>query len=292
MQHKIERKKRLRERVSSFLYLLLQNFWLTLCIKIFFYVFRAHGVLIPHESQRVARRDFSYYSQHIDFSGERILDVGCSSGKKISYYCSKASIEAIGVDINRFFIKRGHARAREDNIVKRVDFLVADGAHLPFKHNSFDSVISNDTFEHLYDPQGTVSEIKRVVKLGGHFCINFGPLWHSPFGSHLGFDARAPERGFFSPPWGHLLFSAESIKDVLIRFGKFRKKEWEQFKHLNRITARDFEKTCREAGLRILFLKLRTIPPFEPLLRTPLRKFFITQIITILEKASTGSIDR
>lgn len=284
-QNKTERKKRLRERASSFFCFLLQNFWLTLGRKIFFYVCRAHVVSNPYESQKMAKRDFSYYSKYINFSGEKLLDVGCGSGRKTSYYCSKLGMEAIGVDINKSFIKKGHARV-QNRKTERVDFLVADAAHLPFKRNSFDNVISNDAFEHISDHQGTVSEMNRVVKLGGHICINFGPLWHSPFGSHLGFGE------FFSPPWGHLFFSAGSIKDVLMRFGKFREKEWDQFKHLNRITAREFEKTLQRTGLRISFLKLYAPPPFEPFLKTPLWEFFVTQIVTLLEKESTGSIDR
>ena len=284
--------------MSSFLYFLIQSFWLTLGRKIFFCICRPYVVSNPYERessrersitsfyQKTARRDFSYYSQHINFSGEKILDAGCGSGRKTSYYCSKASMEAIGVDINKSFIKSGHARAREDRKIERVDFLVADCAHLPFKRNSFDSVISNDTFEHFYDYQRIVSEMERAVKPGGHLCINFGPLWRSPFGSHLGFGE------FFSPPWGHLFFSPRSIKNVLMRFGKFREKEWEQFKHLNRITAREFEKTLNRTGLRILFLKLYAPAPFEPFLKTPLWEFFVTQIITLLEKVSAGSIDR
>jgi len=267
----------------SFLYFLLQNFWLYSGRKIFFLVSQADVVSNKCESQKRAKRDFSYYTQYITFSGKKMLDVGCGSGKKTSYYCSNVNVEAVGVDVNKSFIKKGHARVRDMKI--EIDFVVADGAHLPFKRNSFDLVISNDTFEHIRNYKETISEMERTVKLCGHICINFGPLWRSPFGAHLGFDE------YFSPPWTHLFFSARSIKDILIRFGKFREREWEQFINLSRITVREFETILHKKGVRIVSLKLYTPPRFERLLKTPLWEFFVTQAVTILEKVSTGSIN-
>lgn len=144
------------------------------------------------------------------------------------------------------------------------------------KQDSFDVTVCNDTLEHIYDPRRAVLEMERVVKLGGYVCINLGPLWLSPFGSHFS--------EFYSPPWGHLFFSEKSVKNVLIKFGRFRESEFQRFKELNRITLREFNEILHNTQLKKLFLTLYAVPPFEPFLKTPLREFFTIQIIALLRK--------
>lgn len=270
----------------TMLYLLSQSLWLKVGRKISFRLYRQLGALNsyksfssdPEDVFAKARRDFSYYNRHIDFSGKKALDVGCSAGRKTAYY-STVSMEVVGIDVNKLFIKNARDFVK-DRRFKRVDFLVADAAHLPFKRNSFDIVMSNDTLEHVKDCSGTVFEMERVVNLGGHICINFGPLWRSPFGSHMEWGE------FFSPPWVHLIFPEESIKNTLMLFGKIKEDERAVplFKHLNRISAREFQRILESTKLKVLFFTLLTPPPFETFLRTPLREFFVTQIVTLLEK--------
>jgi len=266
----------------------LQNFWLKVGRKIFFRLYQSLGVLNPYDCFSSyprdifarAKRDFSYYSRYVDFSGKRVLDVGCGTGIKSIYY-SKASMEVIGLDASKTFIKKAHDFIQNHRL-NSVNFLVADGAHLPFTGNSFDIVTSNDALEHIYDCRGTVSEMERVVEIGGYVCINFGPLWHSPFGSH------SYLKEFFSPPWAHLFFPEESIKDTLIKLGRIPKGERCEplFEHLNRITIREFEEILNSTKLRILFFRLYTGSPFEPLVKTPFREFLVTQVITLLKKVS------
>jgi hypothetical protein len=143
-------------------------------------------------------------------------------------------------------------------------------------------VVSHDAMEHLKCWRSAVLEMERVVKSGGHMCVNFGPLWLSPFGSHMDFGE------FFSPPWGHLIFSEEAIKDVLISFGKVKENDRDKhlfMHHLNRITASEFREMLKDTKLNVLFLKLHTVFPFEPLLKTPFREFFTTQVIALIGRA-------
>jgi ubiquinone/menaquinone biosynthesis C-methylase UbiE len=224
--------------------------------KIFFYVYRQYRV-----ENEDSIRDFFYYSAHIDFSGKRVLDVGCGQGKKTIYYSDRC-MRATGIDINKSSIKTACEFAREHK--KDIDFLVADGLCLPFKRNSFDLVISNDVFEHIKNPKKSFIEMERVVKKGGHLCINFGPLWRSPFGGHLWL------KEFFGAPWIHLFFPAEIIKNMLITFGKYTEKEYEQIRHLSRITVPEFEAMLKQKGFKILHFELITYPPCGFLSRTSL----------------------
>jgi len=235
-----------------------------------------------HDIFAAAKRDFSFYSPFIRFSGNKILDVGSGSGIKTAFYSMKSG-EAIGVDIDKGDLRESHRFIREREL-EQVDFVAAEAGHLPFRRNSFDIVISNDALEHFKNWRNAVLEMERTVKSGGYVCINFGPLWLSPFGSHMDFSE------FFSPPWAHLIFSEETIKDVLILFGKIREIDRDKhlfMHHLNHITVMEFKEMLKDTKLNILFFKLRTVPPFEALLKTPIREFFTTGVVAILERAHT-----
>jgi len=269
----------------SFLYRMLQIFWLKIGRRIFRRLYQPK--LNPYEKFSdhdrdvfaPAKRDFSYYGPFVDFSGKILLDVGSGSGRKTAF-CSIKGGQAIGVDIDKQSVRESHWFVR-DREFEQVDFIVAEAGHLPFRRNFFDIVVSHDALEHLKSWRGTVLEMERVLKTGGYMCINFGPLWLSPFGSHMDFGE------FFSPPWAHLIFSEEAVKDVLISFGKVPETDRDKhlfMYHLNRITTSEFKEMLKNTKLNVLFLKLSTVSPFEPLLRTPFREFFTTQVVALLQR--------
>ena len=49
--------------------------------------------------------------------------------------------------------------------------ITADSFHLPFNDNSFDSIIASEIIEHVYDPEGFIKELFRVVKKGGSLIV-------------------------------------------------------------------------------------------------------------------------
>lgn len=70
----------------------------------------------------------------------------------------------------------------EYSIWKNTD-VVGDAHFLPFKNNSFDSVVSFNTFEHLYNPELAANEIFRVLKPKGKAIIQTAflqPLHEEP----------------------------------------------------------------------------------------------------------------
>lgn len=42
---------------------------------------------------------------------------------------------------------------------------------LPFKDNSFDVIVSENTFEHIEDANFVASELKRILRPGGYICV-------------------------------------------------------------------------------------------------------------------------
>jgi SAM-dependent methyltransferase len=52
-------------------------------------------------------------------------------------------------------------------------YVVADGAHLPFKSGSFSHTISSEVLEHLEDDQSALNEMARVMRPQGHLILTF-----------------------------------------------------------------------------------------------------------------------
>lgn len=98
------------------------------------------------------------------FISGRVLDVGCGQKPYRSLFVVE---EYIGMDIEQ----SGHDHKNES-----VDVFY-DGKVFPFEDNSFDSIISNQVLEHVFNPNEHLLEICRVVKPGGNFLISVPFLW-------------------------------------------------------------------------------------------------------------------
>ena len=76
--------------------------------------------------------------------------------------------------------------------------VVADGARLPFKDETFDAVICEAVLEHVPEPRLIVEEIRRVLKKGGYACaaVPFIQGFHASPGDYRRFTATGLERLF------------------------------------------------------------------------------------------------
>ncbi|MDD3465758.1 MAG: class I SAM-dependent methyltransferase [Campylobacterales bacterium] len=99
----------------------------------------------------------------VRFAG-RVLDVGCGS-KPYKKYCVNSS-EYVGLEID----------TPENRRRKKADFFY-DGSRFPFENNSFDCVLSNEVFEHVFNPVEFLSEINRVLKKEGLLLISVPFVW-------------------------------------------------------------------------------------------------------------------
>jgi len=87
---------------------------------------------------------------------EPILDNGCGPGFMAQFL---ASYDVVGIDISPKMVKL--AQKRYSKVIQ------GDSQHLPFKDDSFMTVINKGVLHHLEDPQKAVEEISRVLKPGG-----------------------------------------------------------------------------------------------------------------------------
>jgi SAM-dependent methyltransferase len=93
----------------------------------------------------------------------RTLDIGCGL-RPYQHFCRSA--EYIGLELD----SEQHRKA------KRADCYY-DGRRIPFSDAEFDSVISSQVLEHVFNPDEFLSEIHRVLKPGGKILLTVPFLW-------------------------------------------------------------------------------------------------------------------
>lgn len=115
--------------------------------------------------------EFSYrLHEYKQFSGKRVLDVGCGNGYVLSKY-SLEGAEAHGVDITPTGIEL--CRRRFDLSGLKGSFLEADAEGLPFDNETFDCVCSMGVLHHIPNTEKGIAELRRVLKKGGRLIVMF-----------------------------------------------------------------------------------------------------------------------
>jgi SAM-dependent methyltransferase len=88
----------------------------------------------------------------------KTLDVGC--GQKPYEHIYRSS-KYIGLEID----------SPENRANKKADFYY-DGKRFPFEDDEFDSIVCHQVLEHVFNPSRFLSELHRVIKIGGYFLIS------------------------------------------------------------------------------------------------------------------------
>lgn len=161
---------------------------------------------------------------------------------------------------------------------EKMEFVRTDARTLPFADGSFDTVISEDSFEHFLNPDKVIYEASRVLRRGGSFLVTFGPPWYSPRGGHMMF--------LNPPPWFHLVFSDRTIFNVRARYRSDGVRSWtEGYSPLNKMSVRRFQRSARDLGLAPLEEKLWPVSGLTVMTRIPVvREFFCTMYAGVWRK--------
>lgn len=104
--------------------------------------------------------------RHIPENAELILDVGCGNGWVAKYFVSKGK-KIVSMDI----ALKNPVKVLQENPGENHAAIVADAYHLPFKKNSFDTIIASEIMEHVYDPKIFITKLLEVLKPGGKLII-------------------------------------------------------------------------------------------------------------------------
>jgi SAM-dependent methyltransferase len=115
----------------------------------------------------------------LEVDAGRVLDAGCGPGRLSLLVAARApGLEVVGVDVDPVMIGRAHTRAaRAGEAGRRVTFVEADVAALPFADGHFDMVVSSFSMHHWADAHRGLAELHRVVKPGGSVFVYDPPGW-------------------------------------------------------------------------------------------------------------------
>lgn len=107
---------------------------------------------------------FTKIYQYKDALHGRLLDFGCGSKP----YRSMITVdEYIGLDYENV----GHPHENE-----QIDVFY-DGKNIPFPDNHFDSALTSEVFEHVFNLEEALSELQRVLKPGAPLLITCPFVW-------------------------------------------------------------------------------------------------------------------
>jgi SAM-dependent methyltransferase len=95
-----------------------------------------------------------------------LLDFGCGTKPYRGQFLHVK--EYVGLD----YQNPGHDHRNEN-----IDVFY-DGTKIPFEENYFDSVLSSEVFEHVFELDATLKEIARVMKSGGKILITCPFVWN------------------------------------------------------------------------------------------------------------------
>src|ERR1700730_13265291 len=98
---------------------------------------------------------------------ERVLDIGCGTGKTactIAQYAPAVSI--VGIDIRDMMIHKARQRASELHVDNKTSFIVADAHQMDFVDQSFDLIIMESVSVFL-QIEKAIQEVYRNLKYGG-----------------------------------------------------------------------------------------------------------------------------
>ena len=103
---------------------------------------------------------------------DRVLDIGCGGGATLHRMAEKVtSGHVTGVDYSDISVETSR-RNNEKNIRSgKMDVLEGSVENLPFADDSFDKIITVESFYFWPDPQENLKEVRRVLKEGGTFLL-------------------------------------------------------------------------------------------------------------------------
>jgi Methylase involved in ubiquinone/menaquinone biosynthesis len=136
----------------------------------------------------------------LEKQGRVFIDLGCGFGRLFSEYKDFEKIILVDYSVNNLKNAKG-AIAKYMNydkaLLKKVAFVAADAASLPFKSSFADVAMTVRVIHHLDNVEKFINEVSRILKPGGYFLLEFankrnlknilkfmfGKLKQSPFDS-------------------------------------------------------------------------------------------------------------
>jgi 2-polyprenyl-3-methyl-5-hydroxy-6-metoxy-1,4-benzoquinol methylase len=107
-----------------------------------------------------------------DLAGRRVLEIGCGRGGFSCWLGAQLQrpAELVAADFSETALAKANTLARRRGL-RQLRWELRDIQDLPDADNSFDTIISCETIEHVPKPRQAVRELARVLKPGGRLFL-------------------------------------------------------------------------------------------------------------------------
>lgn len=157
--------------------------------------YRRHG----YDSRRAIR----FVLSHLRPAPARVLEIGTGKGRFLTAL-ARRSVRVVTVDPDAAEQRFARLNAAYAGVGRRIRFVVADGADLPFADASFDAVVSMNALHHIRNLDGVLDEVVRVLRPGGLVLLaDFDAAGFRIFDRLHREEGRTHER--FRYRWPHVL---------------------------------------------------------------------------------------
>ena len=104
-----------------------------------------------------------------------VLDIGCGTGDYVVYLAG-CGLDVTGLDASENMLAVARQKV-EKQVLKNVSLVQSQAQELPFKDQSFKTVICSLALEFTGQPEKVVREIYRVLQPSGQFVLAFLNFW-------------------------------------------------------------------------------------------------------------------
>lgn len=126
------------------------------------------------KQRRENRNHFNKIKAISDFlgivAGDKVLEVGTGTGIHATYLL-KRNVGNFLLSCSDLSISMLLEARKKIGESANVQYIVLEGERLPFADESFDKVFLSGALHHFFSPSQGISEILRVLKKNGRFCI-------------------------------------------------------------------------------------------------------------------------
>ncbi|MCW3133137.1 MAG: class I SAM-dependent methyltransferase [Methanophagales archaeon] len=99
---------------------------------------------------------------------QRVLDVGCGTGRLSVYLSEKTGCDVTGIDM----VQKKIEKARNNTFPNgKVEFEVQSAEKLAFANDTFDAVVSLKALHEMANPKEVLEESNRVLKARGRILL-------------------------------------------------------------------------------------------------------------------------
>lgn len=106
--------------------------------------------------------------------GDRVLDVGCGTGRHACEIFRTLGADVVGIDLNMEDLRKAALTLYFMDGVNHGSWIIsrADATKLPFRDSSFDVVICSEVLEHIPGNREAIAELVRVLKPGKNLVVS------------------------------------------------------------------------------------------------------------------------